>query len=153
MNTLSRQQFLRMTGLTAVSAGLSICLPHAAAVDAEGMPVFHSPVTARFNDRALHQTGIKMGWAKISQPVANPKKWTAETPYLYRLVLILRDPQGTAVDFESCRVGFRQVEIKDSIILLNGKRLVLRGVDRHEHHPERGRALTEEDMRTEIKLM
>ena len=121
--------------------------------DAEGMPVFQTPVTARFNDRALHQTGIKMGWAEISRPVANPKKWTAETPYLYRLVLTLRDPQGTAVDFESCRVGFRQVEIKDSVILLNGKRLVLRGVDRHEHHPERGRALTEEDMRTEIKLM
>jgi beta-galactosidase len=121
--------------------------------DAEGMAVFPSPVTARFNDRVLHQTGIKMGWAIISQPVANPKKWTAETPYLYRLVLTLRDPQGTAVDFESCRVGFRQVEIKDSIILLNGKRLVLRGVDRHEHHPERGRALTEEDMRTEIMLM
>jgi beta-galactosidase len=121
--------------------------------DAEGMAVFSKPVIAQFNDRMLHQTGIKMGWAVISQPVTNPKKWTAETPYLYRLVLTLRDPQGTAVDFESCRVGFRQVEIKDSVILLNGKRLVLRGVDRHEHHPERGRALTEEDMRTEIKLM
>jgi beta-galactosidase/beta-glucuronidase len=124
--------------------------------DAEDLPVFASPVTARFNDRVLHQTGIKMSkmsWAVISQPVANPKKWTAETPYLYKLVLTLRDPQGAAVDFESCRVGFRQVEIKDSLILLNGKRLVLRGVDRHEHHPERGRALTEDDMRTEIKLM
>jgi beta-galactosidase len=121
--------------------------------DVEGMAVFSKPAIARFNDRMLHQTGIKMGWAEISQPVANPQKWTAETPYLYRLVLTLRDPQGTAVDFESCRVGFRQIEIKDSVILLNGKRLVLRGVDRHEHHPERGRALTEEDMRTEIKLM
>jgi len=94
-----------------------------------------------------------MGRAVISQRIENPQKWTAETPDLYRLVLTLKDPEGTAVDFESCRVGFRQVEIKDSVILLNGKRLVLRGVDRHEHHPERGRALTEEDMRTEVKLM
>ena len=121
--------------------------------DAEGKPVFASPCSTRFNDRVLHQRGIKMGHAVISQPVANPQKWTAETPYLYRLVLTLKDPQGAAVDFESCRVGFRQVEIRDGVILLNGKRLVLRGVDRHEHHPERGRSLTAEDMRSEIKLM
>jgi beta-galactosidase len=134
-------------------AGFSAYSVEAMLYDAEGKPVFTAPLAAHFNDRMLHQTGIKMGWAVISQPVANPHKWTAETPYLYRLVLTLRDPQGMAVDFESCRVGFRQVEIRDGIILLNGKRLVLRGVDRHEHHPERGRALTEEDMRAEIKLM
>ena len=141
-----KAQITRMPGPSAYSV-------EAMLYDAEGMAVFSEPVAARFNDRILHQRGIKMGWADISHPVANPKKWTAETPYLYRLVLTLKDPQGTALDFESCRVGFRQVEIKDSVILLNGKRLVLRGVDRHEHHPERGRALTEEDMRTEIKLM
>ena len=121
--------------------------------DAEGKPVFADALTAHFSDRMLHQTGIKTGRAVISHPIANPHKWTAETPYLYRLVLTLKDPDGNALDFESCQVGFRQVEIKDGIILLNGKRLVLRGVDRHEHHPERGRALTEDDMRTEIKLM
>ena len=134
-------------------AGLSAWSVEATLYDAEGKPVFATPASAHFNDRVLHQRGIKMGHAVISQSVTNPQKWTAETPYLYRLVLTLRDPQGAAVDFESCRVGFRQVEIKDSVILLNGKRLVLRGVDRHEHHPERGRALTEEDMRAEIKLM
>ena len=74
-------------------------------------------------------------------------------PYLYTLVLTLKDSAGQAVDYESCKVGFRQVEIKDSVMLLNGRRLVLRGVDRHEHHPQRGRALTEEDMRQEIVLM
>jgi len=133
--------------------GLSDWSVEAMLYDAVGTPVFSTPLSAQFNDRRLHQRGIKMGRAVISQPVANPQKWTAETPYLYRLVLTLKDPQGTAVDFESCRVGFRQVEIKDSLILLNGKRLVLRGVDRHEHHPERGRALTVDDMRAEIKLM
>ena len=121
--------------------------------DVDRVPVFDSLVVAKVDGRRLHQTGVKTGCAMISQPVAHPQKWTAETPYLYRLVLALRDPEGRAVDFESCRVGFRQVEIKDGLILLNGKRLVLRGVDRHEHHPERGRALTEDDMRTEIELM
>ena len=121
--------------------------------DTDGEPVFENPVTARFNDRLLHQTGIKTGWAVISQPVTNPQKWTAEIPYLYKLVLTMVDATGEAVDFESCRVGFRQIEIKDSLILLNGERLVLRGVNRHEHHPETGRVLTEDDMRAEIKLI
>ena len=133
--------------------GLSDWSVEAMLYDAEGKPVFTAPLMTQFSDRLLHQRGVKTGWAVISQHVENPHKWTAETPYLYRLVLTLKDPQGIAVDFESCRVGFRQVEIKDGIILLNGKRLVLRGVDRHEHHPERGRALTEDDMRAEIKLM
>jgi beta-galactosidase len=133
--------------------GLSAYSVEAMLYDADGELVFTEPVSARFSDRVLHQTGIKTGHAVISQAVQNAHKWTAETPYLYRLVLTLRDPQGQALDFESCRVGFRQVEIKDGIILLNGRRLVMRGVDRHEHHPERGRALTEDDMRAEICLM
>ena len=121
--------------------------------DPGGVPVFENPVSAQFNDRVLHQTGIKRGWAVLSQPVSNPEKWTAETPNLYKLVIALVDEWGEAIDYESCQVGFRQVEIKDSLILLNGVRLVLRGVNRHEHHPERGRALTEDDMRAEIELM
>ncbi len=68
-------------------------------------------------------------------------------------MLTLRDPQGHAVDFESSRVGFRQVEIRDGMLLVNGRRLVLRGVNRHEHHPVRGRVLTVEEMRQEIVLM
>ncbi|MFN2236630.1 MAG: glycoside hydrolase family 2 TIM barrel-domain containing protein, partial [Anaerolineales bacterium] len=121
--------------------------------NADDTLVFDEPITARFNDQTLHQRGIKHGWADASKSISNPRKWTAETPNLYKLVLILRDPNGQAVDFESCSVGFRQIEIKDGVILLNGNRLVLRGVNRHEHHPERGRALTEEDMRAEIRLM
>jgi beta-galactosidase len=99
------------------------------------------------------QASVKTACASLSQPVANPHLWTAETPYLYTLLLTLKDGEGQSLDFEACKVGFRQVEIKDSIILLNGKRLVIRGVDRHEHHPQRGRALTEADMRQEIVLM
>ena len=144
---------LQVEAQITTTPGLSAYSIEAMLYDADGHPVVATPRTAHFNDRMLHQTGIKTGWAVISQPITNPHKWTAETPYLYRLVLTLKDPQGNALDFESCNVGFRQVEIKDGLILLNGKRLVLRGVDRHEHHPERGRALTEEDMRAEVKLM
>ena len=101
----------------------------------------------------FHCHAAQDGLACLAADIRSPHRWTAETPYLYRLVLTLRDPQGRAVDFESCRVGFRQVEIRDGMLLFNGRRLVLRGVDRHEHHPERGRALTVEEMRQEIILM
>jgi beta-galactosidase len=120
--------------------------------DAAGKPVFDQPLTASVNELRPYQMG-KIGWAQVSQRVKNPLKWTAETPNLYTLVLTLKDPHGQAVDFESCRVGFRQVEIKDGIILLNGRRLVLRGIDRHEHHPVVGRVVTEESMRSDITLM
>ena len=123
--------------------------------DGAGLPVPAEPligapsaVTA-FELRTQRKTAV----AHMQAHVSAPHLWTAETPYLYTLVLTLIDPQGRALDFESCRVGFRQVEIKDGVLLVNGQRLVIRGVDRHEHHPVRGRALSEEDMRSEIVLM
>ena len=121
--------------------------------DADGASVLAEPPSVAVGDRTPYRAETKTACAMIEQPVSAPHKWTAETPYLYTLVLTLKDPAGQAIDSESCRVGFRQVEIKDGIVLLNGTRLVVRGVDRHEHHPERGRALTDEDMIKDIKLM
>lgn len=123
--------------------------------DRAGQPVFAAPASATVGQDTGYMVTpeTKTACAMITQSVACPEKWTAEIPNLYRLVLTLIDPAGQAVSFESCQVGFRQIEIKNGMMVLNGKRLVLRGVDRHEHHPERGRALTEEDMRREIRLM
>lgn len=123
--------------------------------DTEGQPVLEqslkgkpSPVTSFFP-----HIPEKTATVHLEQIIPHPHHWTAETPYRYILTLTLLDPQGQPIDFESCRVGFRQVEIKDGLLLVNGQRLVIRGVDRHEHHPVRGRALTESDMRQEIILM
>ena len=123
--------------------------------DQAGEAVFAAPLSGGFSSESSFgfPPHRKTAFAMLSQTVVAPQQWTAETPYLYRLVLTLKGPDGQPVDFESCWVGFRQVEIKNGLILLNGKRLVLRGVDRHEHHPVRGRALTEADMRAEIKLI
>jgi beta-galactosidase len=121
----------------------------------DGTSLFHQPLSNRVSSStswSLHATS-KTACARIEQRISQPEPWTAETPNLYRLVLTLIDPAGAEIDYESCQVGFRQVEIKDGILLVNGKRLVIRGVDRHEHHPERGRALTIEDMRQEVILM
>jgi beta-galactosidase len=121
--------------------------------DAYGNPIFADPLSAPVRDRTPYRAETKAACAMIDEQIARPRQWTAETPYLYRLVLTLVGPDGVAVDHESCHVGFRQVEIVDGVVLLNGKRLVVRGVDRHEHHPERGRAITDTDMVKDIVLM
>ncbi len=80
-----------------------------------------------------------------------PLKWSSESPNLYTLVFTLLNPEGEAVDYESCKVGFRCIKIgSDGVIRLNGKRMIIRGVNRHEHHPITGRTLTEARMREEI---
>lgn len=84
---------------------------------------------------------------KFSIPFEKPELWTAETPKLYHLVL----KQGG--QFIAQKIGFRRVEIKDGIILVNGKRVVFRGVNRHEHHPTKGRAVPYEFLRQDLLLM
>jgi beta-galactosidase len=126
-------------------------------LDAEGKAVLPPQISkmAAETPMYLRQGNIpESGAALFNMKVTNPKKWTAETPYLYTLLLTLLDPQGGETDYESCKVGFRRVEINaEGVITINGKRLIFRGVDRHEFHPETGRAVSEERMRQEIIAM
>lgn len=85
--------------------------------------------------------------------LANPARWNAEEPNLYTLVLILRDGGDGVVEVQSRRVGFRQVEIRDGQILLNGVPLTLRGVNRHEHDPRLGKTVDERSMLQDVLLM
>ncbi|KAI0532643.1 beta-galactosidase [Xylaria digitata] len=91
---------------------------------------------------------VDSGSADFSLNVKNPEKWTAESPTLYHLVVTLN---GTS--FISQRVGFRQVEVKDGLIKVNGKRIVLKGANRHEHHPQFGRAVPYEFLKQDLLLM
>ncbi len=72
--------------------------------------------------------------------------WSAERPDLYELSVTLLDADGKVLETARTRIGFRHVAIEDGILKLNGKRLVFRGVNRHEFDCRRGRAITEEDM-------
>ena len=85
--------------------------------------------------------------------VEKPLLWDTDHPNLYTLTFTLLDADGREEDFESCRVGFRRVEIENNVIKLNGKRVVFRGVDRHEHAYETGRYVSHERMIQEICLM
>jgi len=91
---------------------------------------------------------------KFSVPkIVGIKPWSAEAPHLYSLVISLFDPKGKCVESTSCRVGFRRVEIRGRDLLVNGQRVMIRGVNRHEHDDVTGKALTRESMIRDIRLM
>ena len=86
--------------------------------------------------------------------VSNPLKWTAETPNLYDLVLILKDSEGKTIDIRGGKVGFREVGIRaDGALIINGRRMVFHGVNRHDFSPVNGRAITDEEIEEDIKTM
>ena len=85
--------------------------------------------------------------------ISNPKKWSAEIPNLYDLVLTLKNGSNV-VDIRGGKVGFREVGIRsDGALLINGKRMVFHGVNRHDHSKETGRTVSKEEMEMDIKTM
>ncbi len=116
--------------------------------DADGMPLFRellqSPVTVAGGGEVA---------VDFEAAVANPLKWSAEQPNLYSLLITLRDPAGEVVEAESCQVGFRQVEIVDGQILVNGVPILFGGVNRHEHDPDQGHTVSLASMVEDIRLM
>ena len=90
----------------------------------------------------------------LDMNVAAPKLWSAETPNLYDLVLTLKDAQGNVVDRRGGKVGFREVSIgTNGALLINGKRMVFHGVNRHDFSPVNGRAITPEEIEQDILCM
>ncbi|MDX2190345.1 MAG: glycoside hydrolase family 2 TIM barrel-domain containing protein [Bacteroidota bacterium] len=89
----------------------------------------------------------------ILAKVESPNKWDAEKPNLYTLVLALKNEKGTIIQLLSSKIGFRKVTINNGVLMVNGKRTIIRGVNRHEHDPHSGRYVTRESMLKDIKLM
>lgn len=83
----------------------------------------------------------------------NIKKWTAETPNLYALVVFLTDDQNNVIDAVSTKIGFRKIEIKNQTLCINGVPITIHGVNRHEHDMVNGRVITVESMVHDIQLM
>jgi beta-galactosidase len=90
---------------------------------------------------------------KLSLPVNRPKLWSAEKPNLYTLYLQIYNEFGSLVEVIPQKVGFRKFELKDKLMYLNGKRIVFKGINRHEFNCRRGRAVTKEDMLWDIKTL
>ncbi|MED4163789.1 glycoside hydrolase family 2 protein [Halalkalibacterium halodurans] len=91
--------------------------------------------------------------ATVSMSVDSPASWSAEDPYLYKLFLKLFNEKGTLIEVVPQKVGFRRFELVNNIMTLNGKRIVFKGVNRHEFNGRTGRVVTKEDMLEDIKTM
>ena len=112
--------------------------------DAEGNSV---------TEKALQN--IKGSTATVTLDVKNPKKWTAETPYLYTLLVCPTTPNARFTPYEAIpiRVGFRKVEIRNAQFLVNGQPIYIKGADRHEMDPDGGYVVSRERMIQDIKIM
>ncbi|MCC5928386.1 MAG: DUF4981 domain-containing protein [Cyclobacteriaceae bacterium] len=97
-------------------------------------------------------TGYRL-FGDLSMKVENPLKWTAESPYLYTLVLNLLDARGRLVESRSTKVGFRSLEINDGKLLVNGVPVKLYGVNRHDHHETGGKVVSREAMLKDVHLL
>lgn len=89
----------------------------------------------------------------ICTEIKNPKKWSAESPNLYTLLIILKAADGRVIEVIPQRVGFRRIELKNGNFLVNGVPIMLRGVNRHEVHPDLGRTVNYDHMVRDVKLM
>ena len=90
---------------------------------------------------------------RMEMKVDHPRLWSVDHPNLYTLRLQLQNADGTIVEQTTQQVGFRTIEIADGRLLINGRAIKIRGVNRHEHDPYRARVMTEELMKQDLQLM
>ena len=129
------------------------CVIEAQLFDPDGQPVLPEPLRGVCGQ-------IKNAWGQpiqasnevhFEQPVPDPRRWTAETPDLYTLVVTLKTPQGE--ESSRCSLGFRRVEIRDRQLLINGQRVLIKGVNLHDHDDTTGKAVSRATMEADIQLM
>jgi beta-galactosidase len=89
----------------------------------------------------------------VSIPFSQPKLWTAETPNLYHMLITLKDKTGAVLEVIPQETGFRKVEIKNGLLYVNGKPVLIKGVNRHEVDPVTGQTISKESMLRDIQLM
>ncbi|MGK0414158.1 MAG: beta-galactosidase [Polaribacter sp.] len=97
---------------------------------------------------------LKNSKSKISfsSIITGAKQWSAEHPNLYTLVIKLKDSKGNLLEVTNTKIGFRSVEIKNGLLLINGKRITLKGVNTQEADPETGHVMSEELILKDIQL-
>jgi beta-galactosidase/beta-glucuronidase len=90
---------------------------------------------------------------RTEKTIDDPKNWSAEEPNLYQLVLTLVDGENNVLEVVTSKVGFRKVKIENGQFFVNGKPVIFKGVNRHEHHPVTGHAVSMESMVEDILIM
>lgn len=125
--------------------------------DKDHKPVFEKPqersVESIINEIYPRLDNAKFGL--LEAKVKNPAKWSDETPNLYTLTLSLIDTTGKTIEVKSCHVGFRSIEFDKTTakLLINGKVTYLYGVNRPDHDPVKGKALSREDILRDVQTI
>jgi beta-galactosidase len=124
--------------LRSLSAAGALADPDDAARWAEAEPAVRPP---------------RIGRVRLEARVPGVTPWSSEVPALRTLEVLLRDPQGVVVERVTRRVGFRRVEVRGAELLINGRAVLIRGVNRHDFDPATGRVVSVDDMRADVVLM
>lgn len=129
-------------------------------LDSRGRPVLAKPAVGE----AVHDKGNPFRHAqefdrgfvrlRVAVPKSKLRLWSHEAPALYTLAVSLTPPKGSGpASHAAVRVGFRSVEVRDRDLLINGRRVLIKGVNHHEHHPDHGKAVPFETLREDVLLM
>ena len=114
-----------------------------------------SYVLEDFEKNVVSEQVVKAAGEKVvlRSQIANPAKWSAEKPTLYRLYVTLKDGDGIVRQVFPVNVGFRSVELRDGNLLVNGKRILIKGVNRHETEGANGQVVSLPLMLRDVELM
>lgn len=116
----------------------------------DGEPVCE---TIRMFDYVIPARGVNQCRIVGETSVPAPRRWSAESPYLYTALIEVLDENEDTIEAVARPFGFRTIEIKDRQILVNGKPVLMKGINRHEFDPVHGHAVTREQMEADIRLM
>lgn len=113
----------------------------------------HEPVFDKCISEEISPKPFEVLKTSIQTKVSAPQKWDHENPNLYTLLVGLKDRDGRAVQYCSFRIGFRKIEVKNRELLVNGKMVYIKGVNRHDHHDRLGKYLPYEAMLADVVMM
>ncbi len=119
--------------------------------DPQEKPLLKKPISTPVPVRS-HEEWLRLE-AHVEIDVKNVLAWSAELPHLYRLVVTLKNRAGKTIESTSTRIGFRSVEVSNRNLLINGKRVLIKGINRHDHHDTKGKALDRETLRLDAVTM
>jgi beta-galactosidase len=132
----------------------------ATVLDESGAPLLRQPISADVavfdrSDATAESISayVHRGVVRVQERFDDVTPWSSENPVRHIVVVSLVDPEGSVVEATSVRTGFRRVEIVDRELLLNGYPVLIHGVNRHDHDPDRGKAVTEVGMWDDVVLM
>jgi len=123
----------------------------------DGQPILQTSLSRKAEDiiNEIHPRLDRVKFGLLETTIPSPQKWSPEKPYLYTLVLQLEDSLGNILEAKACKLGFRKIEFRqsDSKLLINGKLTYLYGVNRPDHHPVKGKALSREDILQDVRTI